>query len=124
VRHILNLYGYVTRRHFTPRDRKLELGLSSLASVERQALSRNWPYRERLSTEERTHNFALPFPAALHINPNLKLLHALSPFRCLTFDMSGGFGLAQPARRRPLDGGVRPRGFDGHHCDFAPRICA
>jgi hypothetical protein len=25
----------------------------------------------------------------------------------LTFDMSGGFGLAQPAQRRPLDGGVR-----------------
>src|SRR5690242_12714667 len=28
----------------------------------------------------------------------------------LTFDMSGGFGLAQPAQRRPLDGGVRPLG--------------
>ena len=27
--------------------------------------------------------------------------------RRLTFDMSGGFGLAQPAQRRPLDGGVR-----------------
>ena len=25
----------------------------------------------------------------------------------LTFDMSGVFGLAQPAQRRPLDGGVR-----------------
>jgi hypothetical protein len=26
---------------------------------------------------------------------------------CLTFDMSGGLPLAQPAVRRPLDGGVR-----------------
>jgi hypothetical protein len=28
----------------------------------------------------------------------------------LTFDMSGGLPTAQPAVRRPLDGGVRPTG--------------
>ena len=33
------------------------------------------------------------------------LMHGALPG--LTFDMSGGFGLAQPAQRGPLDGGVR-----------------
>ena len=30
----------------------------------------------------------------------------------VTFDMSGGLGLAQPAQGRPLDGGVRPHWID------------
>jgi hypothetical protein len=32
----------------------------------------------------------------------------------LTFDMSGGLPLAQPAVRRPLDGGVRHSGRPRH----------